>query len=236
MIDFCRQRITLGAQRGQEYTPKLCPLLGPFDMSMDFAGIDAAATLGLIAAALSIAAYMPYAIDTVARRTRPHRASWLIWTTLSSIAFATQIFEGATTSVGFAAAQVLGTGSIFVLSIFYGQGGYLNRQDGLTLGMAAIGLGFWAVTEDPAYALAMTIAISLLGGVATSRKAFAAPLTETALTWFMSLLAAGVAILAIDGQGWILWAYPVYMFTVNAMILVAIHLGMRRHLLQSLAA
>ena len=69
---------------------------------------------GIASGALSTFAYIPYIIDTVARRTQPQRASWLIWSVLGSIALISQIYEGATSSLWFAGVQVSGTIIVFL--------------------------------------------------------------------------------------------------------------------------
>ncbi len=184
--------------------------------------------LGLISAALSTVAYLPYIRDTLAGRTKPQRASWLIWSALSIIAFASQAYEGATGSIWFAGAQVLGTVIICVLSVRRGVGGFLSRRDAGILGLAAFGLVAWYLTDTAAYALAITISISLLGGSMTVLKAYQSPNSETLSTWLVSFFASACAILAVGSPDWVLLAYPVYLFTLNGAIVVATMAGRAR--------
>ncbi len=180
---------------------------------------------GLISAALSTVAYFPYVRDTLVGRTQPHRASWLIWSFLGSIAFFSQLYEGATQSLWFAGAQVGGTLVVFVLSIWRGMGGLLHRADCLVLLMAALGLVAWYFTHSAVYALAITISISLLGGIVTVRKAFLQPESETMATWAASYVAAVFAIMAVGQVDWVLLAYPVYLLLLNGAIVMAVVLG-----------
>lgn len=181
--------------------------------------------LGIMSGVLSTFAYLPYIIDTIARRTNPQRASWLIWSVLGSIAFFSQVFEGAGASLWFAGVQVSGTLIVFLLSIWLGVGGFLDRTDAFVLGTAATGLVLWYFTDTAAYALAITIAISLLGGTVTVAKAFRNPDSETMSTWAISFTASLCAIAAIGRPDWILLAYPLYLLTLNGSIVVAIVLG-----------
>jgi len=174
---------------------------------------------------LSTFAYIPYVIDTLARRTRPQRASWLIWSVLGSIAFCSQLFEGAGSSLWFAGVQVSGTIIVFLLSIGLGIGGFLNRRDCVVLLCALIGLVLWYFTETAIYALVITISISLLGGSVTVLKAFREPDSETMTTWFLSLLASTCAIFSVGTLDWVILAYPLYLFTLNGAIVTAILLG-----------
>lgn len=184
--------------------------------------------LGILSGVLSTFAYVPYIIDTLARRTSPQRASWLIWSVLGSIAFCSQLYEGAGASLWFAGAQVTGTVVVFLLSIGLGIGGFLNRRDCLVLLCALAGLALWYVTDTAIYALAITISISLLGGSITVLKAFREPESETMSTWFLSLLASTCAIFSVGTMDWVILAYPLYLFTLNGAIVIAMLLGRMR--------
>ncbi len=184
--------------------------------------------LGVLSGVLSTFAYLPYIRDTIARRTQPQRASWLIWSILGSIAFFSQVYEGAGSSLWFAGVQVSGTIAVFLLSIRLGVGGFLKRSDCAVLAAAALGLVLWYFTEDAVYALAITISISLLGGGITVAKAYLAPESETMTTWFLSFVASACAIASVGAVEPVLLAYPVYLFILNGAIVLAILLGRAR--------
>ncbi|MEM7057967.1 MAG: hypothetical protein AAF557_10300 [Pseudomonadota bacterium] len=190
-----------------------------------FAGMSALTFAGILSGVLSTFAYLPYIIDTLARRTRPQRASWLIWSVLGSIAFFSQVFEGASESLWFASVQVSGTIIVFLLSIIIGVGSYLNRSDYFVLLAAAVGLVLWYYTDTAVYALAITISISLLGGTVTIIKAFQDPESETMSTWAISGVASVFAIIAVGKPDLVLLAYPLYLFTLNGAIVMAMTLG-----------
>jgi len=190
-----------------------------------FAGMNALTFAGILSGIFSTFAFLPYIIDTVARRTRPQRASWLIWSVLGSIAFFSQVFEGATESLWFAGVQVTGTIIVFLLSIIIGVGSYLSRADYFVLLAAAVGLVLWYFTETAVYALAITISISLLGGTVTIAKAFRDPESETMLTWAISFAASIFAIISVGKADWVLLAYPLYLFTLNGAIVMAMMFG-----------
>ncbi len=183
---------------------------------------------GVASGLLSTIAFIPYIADTLARRTHPQRASWLIWSVLGSIALISQIYEGATASLWFAGVQISGTIIVFMLAIRRGSGQFLTRNDHYILMAASVGLVLWYFTENAAYALTITISISLLGGLATAIKAFHAPDSETLSTWVISLIASACAMLAVGQMDFVLLAYPVYLFTLYLTFIVAIVLGRAR--------
>ena len=184
--------------------------------------------LGILSGILSTFAYVPYVIDTLARRTTPQRASWLIWSVLGSIAFFSQLYEGAEASLWFAGAQVTGTIVVFLLSIWLGVGGFLDRRDCMILLCALVGLVLWYFTETAVYALAITISISLMGGSVTVLKAFRDPDSETIATWILSFATSICAIFSVETLSWVILAYPLYLFVLNGAIVGAILLGRMR--------
>ncbi|MCV6592647.1 MAG: hypothetical protein OIF48_06830 [Silicimonas sp.] len=138
---------------------------------------------GVAAGLLSTFAYLPYIRDTLSGNAQPQRASWLIWSVLGSIAFFSQLYEGAGASLWFAAVQVSGTLLVLLLSVWKGQGAYLRPVDYTVLTCAAVGLFLWYQTETAAWALSITIGVSLLGGFLTVAKSYHMPQTETLTTW-----------------------------------------------------
>ncbi|MEO0389481.1 MAG: hypothetical protein AAF218_00930 [Pseudomonadota bacterium] len=183
------------------------------------------ALLGLASAALSTLAFAPYIRDTLTGATQPQRASWLIWTVLSNIAFWAQVAEGAEASLWFAGTQAGGTTVIFLLSLRKGTGELLSRPDERILWIAALGVVVWYFTDTAEYALAMTITISLLGGSLTVLKAYRDPGSETLLCWALGFAASCCALISVGTVDPVLLAYPAYLFVLYSAIIGATVLG-----------
>ncbi|MCY4178974.1 MAG: hypothetical protein OXC60_07370 [Litoreibacter sp.] len=191
-------------------------------------GVSSVKMFGFLAGVLSLGCFIPYVIDTLRRQTQPDRASWLIWSVLGSISFFSNIYEGATSSLWFVGVQVGSTIGICVLSIWLGAGQYLSRKNKIVFGIASLGLVAWYFTETAVYALAISIAISLIGGLVTVEKAYRNPDSETLVTWVMGLVAAGFAALSVGQLDLVLLAYPFYLITLYAAIVCAVMLGRLR--------
>lgn len=183
--------------------------------------LSATAIFGAAAALLSIIAYLPYMLHTLRGHTRPHRACWLIWSVLATISLLSQMYEGATTSLAFSAAQAGCTTLVFLLSVVRGQGTFMSRNDASVLAVAAVGIALWYVTETAAYALFIAIAISLIGGLLTVQKTYWFPDTETISTWGLSFFASCCALLAVGSLDPFLLVYPLYLFVLNGAIIGA---------------
>ena len=202
------------------FTGAFCPMF--YSSFQDLSVLHIAAALSAV---LSTYAYFPYALDTLAGRTRPQRASWLIWSVLGSIAVASQFVEGATHSLWFAATQVAGTIVIFLFSVRRGAGCYLRGIDAWVLLLAGLGIALWLATDHAVYALGISISISLLGGLCTVRKAYLHPESETLRTWLASFFAAGCALVAVGRVDPVLMAYPAYLLVLNGAIVTAMLIG-----------
>ncbi|MFL4470016.1 hypothetical protein ACERZ8_09105 [Tateyamaria armeniaca] len=194
-------------------------------LEIHFQGTDVLRLFGVVSALLSICAFLPYLRDMWTGHTRPQRASWLIWSVLGSIALASQVYEGAMQSLWFATMQVVGTVTVLALSVRWGRGVFFSKLDLYVLAASGVGLVLWALTDTAVYALAITISISLMGGCVTALKAYRDPGSETLTMWFMSCIAAWFAILSVGGTDWVLLAYPIYLFVLNGVIVLAIMLG-----------
>lgn len=131
-------------------------------------------------------------------------------------------------SLWFAGAQVSGTITVLLLSIGRGRGTYFRPIDFAALFAAATGVALWYVTDTAAYALAITIGISLIGGTLTAVKAYRNPESETLSTWVISLIASVCALGAVGSTDPVLLAYPAYLFTLYTMFIGAIFLGRAR--------
>lgn len=182
-------------------------------------------SVGTASGALGALAFLPYIANVLQGRSSPQRASWLIWATISTITFVSLVFEGAGPSLWFVGMQALGTTTIFLLSIFCGRGEYLSQSDYVILSAAAIGIALWLATENPAWSLAMNIAISALGGSVTILKAYRRPATETLATWVLLFFSAVLGLAATGGESWVLMAYPLYLATLYGAITVAMLSG-----------
>jgi hypothetical protein len=189
---------------------------------------DPIVAIGALSAVLSVVAYLPYVIDTARGRSRPERATWLIWTLLSAISFASMAAEGAGAAFWFAAVQVIGTSVIFVQSISKGAGRYFCRYNSVILLLAAFGLIAWYFTSDAVYALTISIGVSMLGGFGTVRKAYRQPETETLVTWVISFVAAGLAAASVWASSPVTLAYPVYLFLLYGGLVAAVLAGRTR--------
>lgn len=188
------------------------------------------AVLGICAGCLSVVAFYPYVRSVFRAGTRPDRATWLVWSVLGSVSLAGQVYEGATASLWFVGVQVGGTILVSILSIWRGHGAFLTLRNLAMYVIAAIGLVLWYQMETAIYAIAIAIAISLMGGLVTVGKAYRAPQTECPISWTILLLASICAVFSVAGFDPVLLAYPMYLLTLYLAVVMAMYLGRIRQI------
>lgn len=181
---------------------------------------------GGLSGILSAACYIPYIRDILLLKTKPERASWLIWSLLGGIAFFSQLEKGATDSLWLTGIQTLGVLLVFILSIRYGMGGF-TKKDYTAVVVAIIGLICWYFTSEAATALIIVILVDMAGGILTMIKSYKDPGSETLITWVLSCMAGFFAIVSVGLWEPMLLIYPFYIFLINLGVIIAIQLGFK---------
>jgi len=184
---------------------------------------------GYISGVLSVCCFVPYIWDILKHKTKPERASWLIWSVLGVIAFFSQLNKGATDSLWLTGVQTIGLVLVFLLSLKYGVGG-LTKKDMLALGVAFVGLVLWKITQEATIALILVIIIDVAGSLLTISKSYKDPGSETLVTWILSGTSGLFGALAVYKLDWVLLSYPVYLWLINYIIAGALILGRRKQI------
>ena len=148
---------------------------------------ELAPVLGVLAVLVGIADTIPYVRDIRRGVTRPHRGTWLIWSTLTIVVVLSQHADGASWSVLMAASQALLTTLIFVLSIRRGEG-CLCAGEWLMISVASVGVFGWIVADEPVIATGCVVLADLMGAALMAPKAYRDPHSETLSTFALASL------------------------------------------------
>lgn len=159
---------------------------------------------------LFLIAAPPYIIDTIRGKTRPERATWLIWTILSVIALVSQIKLGATWSLIITAVDVFGSAIVFVLALWFGVGGW-TKLDRLVLAIATLGVLGSVIAKQPLVALLSVMIADASGAVLTIRKTYQDPDSETTASWLLMGTSGLFSALSVGQLNLQLLLYPVYL-------------------------
>jgi hypothetical protein len=176
---------------------------------------------GLAAGFLSLIAYLPYARDTIRGVAQPNRATWIIWSLVGGLLFASYNAAAGGAARWVPLADALGPAIIAGLAVRYGKGGW-NRLEMACLLLAGLSVIGWLLTGSPMVTLVINLFLAFLGAIPTFRNVYDHPDTEPALVWRVFLLSNVLNLLAIEHWSWSSAAYPVYaVFTaglVNVLI------------------
>lgn len=182
--------------------------------------------LGLLSGILAALSYIPYTRDILAKKVKPERASWVIWSVLAAIAFFSQFAKGARQSLWFTGLDSIGAFVTLALSIKYGLGG-LKKRDTIALVFAGLGLVIWFFTDNALYSLLITVGIDAIGAGLTAWKTFEHPETETYPMWTIVCIAGLLAAVSVGTFNATLMLYPFYIFLANFAVVLAIFFGRR---------
>lgn len=151
--------------------------------------MDAQAVVGVVAALLALAGAVPYVLDTLAGRTRPNRATWLVYAVIGCCVVASSWSAGGTWSLLTPVAYIIGPIAILIASIRHGEGGW-SRLDRACLAGAALGTAAWLLSGDPRVGVWLHTAVDALGTVPTMVKAWRDPAHENRRAWTIYAISA----------------------------------------------
>jgi len=181
---------------------------------------------GYLSGIAILLSFVPYTKDILKNKTKPERASWLVWSILGFISFSSLFAKGATYSLFLAGGQALGDLFIFLLAIKYGIGGFLKRDIVALIG-CSIGLLLWFITKEALIALLIAILIDATGALLTTIKSYEQPSTETISSWWLTFIGGLFSCFSVGSFNPVLLIFPVYICLASGSILLAINLGFK---------
>lgn len=152
--------------------------------------------IAMVAAGLALAGAVPYVIDTLRGRTRPNRATWLVYAVVGSCVVASSWAAGGRWTLLVPVAYIIGPVAILLASIRHGEGGW-SPLDRTCLAGAAVGMLAWFATGDARVGVWLHTAVDALGSVPTMIKSWRDPEHEHRGAWTVYAVAAVLNLFAI---------------------------------------
>ena len=159
--------------------------------------MDTKIIFALVALVLIVAASVPYIVDMLKGKTKPHLYTWLVWSITTGIA-AAGVFYGnggypaLTTGVGAALSFI-----IFFLSFKYGTKD-ITTGDKLALGFCLVAILIWVGLHNPLGSVVLAAAIDIAAYWPTVRKTYTAPWSEPLFSWALWIATPFFSILALS--------------------------------------
>lgn len=174
--------------------------------------------LGGIATIIAFVSYIPYLRDILANKTKPHAFTWLIWGTLTLIAFLGQVSGNAGPGAWPAG---LTAALCFLIFFFALKRGSKNivKLDFVMLGGAIISLFLWFVIKQPTLSIVLVTLTDMMGFVPTVRKSWLRPGEETLSAFVLSAVKHFISLFAIKNYSLITTLYPAYLVIANLLFI-----------------
>lgn len=165
--------------------------------------------IGILGGILSFTSTIPYILDTIKKKTRPHRVTWGIFFLLNVIFLGNQLAAGAKSSIWLVVAFALSTFIVFILSLRNGVGGR-TKLDIIVLIGALIGVVVWQLLDTPLASIIANLTVAAIASIPTYKKAWTHPQTETALSYSVGAFSAFLSALSVGKLDIVLLLLPIY--------------------------
>jgi len=177
--------------------------------------------LGVIAAIVGLAGYVPYFKDIIKKRIKPHAFSWLIWGITQTAVFFAQTSKGGGAGAWAVGAPALLNLIIFVIAIFRGEK-EITRLDKASLLFALSGIALWAITTDPLWSVIIATGVDVVGFVPTARKSYKKPNEEAVTIYMLNGMAFGISLFALQSVNLTTFLYPASLVVTNAVFVTMV--------------
>lgn len=184
--------------------------------------------LGILAVIVGLVGFIPYYIDIIRRRTKPHAFSWFVWSLILFIGFSAQISKGAGSGAWITGAQAAACFTVFVFSLFLGEK-EIVLLDKVSLLAALFGIGLWVLLNNPLYSVIVVTIVDAVGFIPTYRKAYKKPREETIKMYALSGTGFGISLLALQAVNLTTVLYPASLILTNWLFVIMVMI--RRHTL-----
>lgn len=178
-------------------------------------------SLVVVASILALIGNIPYLLDVVQRRIKPHPYTWFIWTIVSCVVFFGQVVKGAGIGAIPTAVSEVFTIIIFLLSLKYG---FKNppKRDKYFLALAILGLIPWILTKDPTISVVIVVSIDLIAFIPTLYKTYCHPKTEAPLLYGTNVLRHAFALGALSSYNLATMLHSITMIVTNSIMVIFI--------------
>lgn len=184
-------------------------------------------TFAVVAALLAIAGNVPYVIDILKGRVKPHAYTWFVWSLVSLIVFFGQVQAGAGIGALPTFASEIFTLIIFGLSLKFGFKG-ATKTDLYFLIAALLAFVPWLLTKDPTLSVIMAVGIDLIAFVPTLRKTWKHPELETPILYGSNVLRHILALFSLQAYNIATTLHSISMIILNTLMTIFILRGSRK--------
>ncbi len=175
----------------------------------------------ILSSVLAFVSYIVYIIAIFRGYAKPHRTARFCTALITILSMVSLIAQGSTVAVWLSVVFAVGSLVIFILTLWYGMGGWA-KTDIVCLVISVVGILFWRATSNPMYGLIFFIGADFVGQIPMLIKTYWFPETEVWTFYFLDVLAALCSLAAMSF--WVAreFAYPLYVVFLDCFIIFLI--------------
>lgn len=151
---------------------------------------------GALAAAIGLLCYVPYILSLRKGESKPHVYSWLIWGLQGLVFYFAETAAGAGPGAWISVTCGVACFGIGIAAFRYGEKN-ITRSDTCSFILALLAILFWAMTDNPLWAIIFACAADIFAYYPTFRKSWNKPWDENLATYEIYLLATVFGMLAV---------------------------------------
>ncbi len=174
-----------------------------------------------VAVLFAVIGNIPYLLDVIKGRVKPHPYTWLVWSIVSLVTFFGQVVKG-----GGLASIPVGVSEFFTIIIFLFslRYGFKNivRRDTYFLIAALLGLIPWYLTSDPTISVIVVVSIDLIAFLPTLRKTWVDADSETPILYGMNVLRHILILYSVSVYNIATTLHSIVMICTNTLMVVFI--------------
>jgi hypothetical protein len=177
--------------------------------------------VGLLSVILQISCLLPYFIKIFQRVIHPHIFTWFLWSLLSGITLAVQLYEHAGAGAWLSAVNTIECLSVAVLAFWFGKR-HIAKTDWFCLTGALMAIPVWLLTNNPFWSVLIVCGINLLGCLPTFRKSWHHPKDDYAMTFFLGGVSSLLSVIALEHFTLTTALYPLWIMISNFTLVLLI--------------
>ena len=183
--------------------------------------------LGLIAAAVGFAGYIPYYRDILRGTTKPHPFTWLGFGLMIGITFVAQTLTGAGPGAWVNGVSALGVFGIAILSFSHGEKD-ISLFDWVCFASALLAILLWRLTSDPMWAVIIITVADAIAFAPTYRKGFLKPREETISLFVFSSVKYSISLFALTTLNVTTMLFPLSLVISNVGFVALLYIRRRQ--------
>jgi hypothetical protein len=173
----------------------------------------------LLSVAIRLFGGTQYAWGVLRGKARPNPITWFLWGLTPLISFFASLQYGLQPQSFVLLALAATPLGVSVLALITGNAREHFTKFSLLCGLCALaGIVLWQVTAIPEVAIVFSIVADIFATLPTLQKAYHRPDSEYAWPYFMSMVSMIITLLTISNWRFAVYAFPLYMLGINAVL------------------